>query len=282
MRRRNDCVVNIIERFIKLITIISLWCMLMSEVPKEVEVAAKVLIKSKFAISLTGAGISVESGIPPFRGRGGVWSSVDPEEVATATALRRNPRRVWEWHKEFMRYVFNAKPNPAHIALAKLEELGIIKCVITQNIDELHQMAGSKCVIELHGNIRYVRCTRCDYRARIDRIPEEDIPKCPVCGAMLRPDIVLFEEPLPREALEKAFELAEKADAILVVGTSGVVMPAGYIPHVVKQHGGIVIEVNVEPSAITTIADIYIEMPASKALTLLHQKVVELLSKSKT
>ena len=247
-------------------------------IEKAVELAAKYLANSSFAIALTGAGISAESGIPTFRGRGGLWEKYDPEEVATAEALRRNPELVWRLHVELMKVAFSAKPNPAHIALAELEELGVLKCVITQNIDDLHRVAGSKCVVELHGNIKWIKCTSCTYRVKVEKPPQEIPPKCPVCGSLLRPDVVFFGEPLPEDALRKAYDLCVRADVMLVVGTSAVVMPAGMLPHVVKESGGRVIEVNLEPSAISPIADITILGRAGEVMPKIVAHVKKLLS----
>ncbi len=231
-----------------------------------IRLAARYLISAQYAVALTGAGVSAESGIPTFRGKGGLWEKYDPEEVATAEALKRNPELVWRLHVELMKIVFNARPNPAHVALAELERLGILKCVITQNVDDLHQQAGSNCVIELHGNIKWLRCTNCSYSARISKPIEEIPPKCPKCGSLLRPDVVFFGEPLPPEALFKAYELCMKADVMLVAGTSAVVMPAGMLPQIVKESGGKVIEVNLEPSAVSPIADITILGKAGEVL----------------
>ncbi len=241
------------------------------------ERAVYTLLESRFVIALTGAGISAESGIPTFRGRNGLWNRYRPEELATPEAFERNPRLVWDWYKWRMSIVFSAKPNPAHYALARLEGLGIIKCIITQNVDGLHQLAGSRCVIELHGSIRRVRCVKCDFKAEIEEPPRDDIPKCPKCGSYLRPDVVWFGEPIPRDALETAFKLARNADAILVVGTSGVVLPAGYIPYIVKENGGRVVEINIQESAITPIADIFIKGKAGEVLPVITQKVEEYL-----
>ncbi len=251
-------------------------------IEKTIELAAKYLANSSFAIALTGAGISAESGIPTFRGRGGIWEKYDPEEVATAEALRKNPERVWRFHVELMKVAFSAKPNPAHTALAELEELGVLKCVITQNIDDLHRVAGSKCVVELHGNIKWVRCTTCAYRVKVDKPPEEVPLKCPICGSLLRPDVVFFGEPLPEDALTKAYDLCVKADVMLVAGTSAVVMPAGMLPHIVKEGGGKVVEVNLEPSAISPIADITILGKAGEILPRIVDYVKKALTKQES
>lgn len=213
------------------------------------------IIKSKYCIAFTGAGVSAESGIPTFRGENGLWKRFRAEELATPEAFSRNPVLVWEWYRWRMRIVFKAKPNRAHKALAELEDMGLLKCVITQNVDGLHKLAGSRCVVELHGNIRRVKCTRCSYRQVLDKPPDEIPPKCPLCGNLLRPDVVWFGEPLPEDVWRKAFEHASRADIVLVIGTSGVVYPAAYIPYIVKEHGGLVVEINISDTPITTIAD---------------------------
>jgi len=240
----------------------------------------RILTSSRFAIAFTGAGISAESGVPTFRGSDGLWKRYRPEELATPEAFKRNPNLVWEFYKWRMRKILEARPNPAHYALAELERLGILKAVITQNVDDLHREAGSKNIVELHGNIFRVRCTSCNYKdnlkesGRVNEFVEiKDLPKCPKCGSLLRPDVVWFGEALPREALDKAFRLAEKADVVIVVGTSGLVYPAAYIPYIVKEHGGKVIEVNVERSGITPIADVFLRGNAGEILPKLTELV---------
>jgi len=246
---------------------------------KEIEEAAQLLASVRPWIALTGAGISADSGIPTFRGPDGLWRRYRPEDLATPEAFRRNPRLVWEWYRWRMEIVFKARPNAGHAALKRLEDLGILECVITQNVDGLHQLAGNRCVIELHGSIRRVRCTSCSYRAELSEPPKEIPPRCPRCGALLRPDVVWFGEPIPSQALSKALELCERAAGIIVVGTSGVVMPAGAMPHIVKSRGGYVIEVNIEPSAITSIADVFVRGRASEALPQIVARVEELVSR---
>ncbi|AHL22256.1 NAD-dependent protein deacetylase [Thermococcus nautili] len=241
--------------------------------------AAKILARSRFAIAFTGAGISAESGVPTFRGFNGLWKRYRPEELATPEAFKRDPHLVWEFYRWRMRKILDAKPNPAHYALAELERMGLLRAVITQNVDDLHREAGTRNLIELHGNIFRVRCTSCDYRENLKEsgrvyefVDSKDLPRCPRCGSLLRPDVVWFGEALPRDALEEAFRLAEKADVVIVVGTSGVVYPAAYIPYIVKEHGGRVIEVNVERSGITPIADVFLRGKAGEVLP----KLVEL------
>ncbi|USS40571.1 NAD-dependent protein deacetylase [Thermococcus aggregans] len=247
-----------------------------------IEEAAKLIAHSHFLIAFTGAGISAESGIPTFRDKGGLWEKYRVEEVATPEAFKRDPQFVWEFYKMRMKTMREAKPNKAHLALAELERMGLLKAVITQNIDNLHREAGNKNVIELHGNIYRVKCTNCSYReyrenllesGRLEELLKEDLPKCPKCGSLLRPDVVWFGEPLPQEAIQKAFKLAERADVCLVIGTSGQVFPAAYIPYIVKENGGYVIEINIKESGITPIADVFLKGRAGEVMELLLAKV---------
>ncbi len=242
-----------------------------------ISMAAEMIAYAKSLVALTGAGVSAESGIPTFRGRDGLWRRYKPEELATPGAFERDPRLVWEWYKWRMEMVFKARPNPAHEALAELERLGVLKCIITQNVDGLHQRAGSRCVVELHGNLWRVRCTTCNYRSRIGEPPREIPPRCPICKGLLRPDVVWFGEPLPKVAIEHAFRLAMECDVMFVVGTSGVVLPAGLLPVTAKQHGAKIVEVNVEESAITSIADVFIKAPAGIVLPRIVEKVKAIL-----
>ncbi len=246
--------------------------------------AAELLARSRFAVAFTGAGISAESGIPTFRGFNGLWKHYRPEELATPEAFRGNPELVWEFYRWRMGLIGKAKPNRAHLALAELEKMGVIKAVITQNVDDLHREAGSRKLIELHGNIFRVRCTSCAYRENLKDsgrlesfLKEEKLPSCPRCGSLLRPDVVWFGEPLPVNALDEAFRLAERSDLILVIGTSGVVYPAAYIPRIVKKHGGAVIEINTEESGITPIADIFLRGKAGEIMNELVKRIGELM-----
>ena len=233
----------------------------------------KLLESSEYTIAFTGAGISAESGVPTFRGRGGLWEKFDPLKLATPEAFREDPRRVWEWYKWRMEIIAKAKPNPAHVVLAKLEEKGIVKAIITQNVDSLHQRAGSKNVIELHGNIWRARCTKCNYKTRLQEPPRKIPPKCPECNNPLRPDVVWFGEPLPRKAWEEALNEASKADLIIVVGTSGVVQPAAMIPIIVKYHGGKIVDINIEEDNYTNIADLFIKAKAGQVFKTLGEKL---------
>lgn len=221
--------------------------------------AAKDLLTSRWAIALTGAGISVESGIPDFRSEGGLWSRFDPMEYAHIEAFHRNPEKVWEMLREVIPLTSRAKPNPAHYALAELESMGILKAVITQNVDGLHQRAGSRVVIEYHGNHDWLLCLNCGFkRATSEADLEGPPPRCPHCKAVLKPDVVFFGEPIPLEAQRRALEEAKRCDLMLVIGTSAVVYPAADLPRIAKGRGAKVIEVNKEPTVLTGVVSDYL------------------------
>jgi len=225
---------------------------------------------------LTGAGISAESGIPTFRGKDGLWKRFKPEELATPEAFFKNPNLVWEWYDYRRRLIAEAQPNEGHKILARMEREFPRFSLITQNVDGLHQRAGSERVIELHGNIWKVRCLSCgredyDYRVPLPEVP----PRCEACGGLLRPGVVWFGEPLPQEALEEAFRVARESDLFIVVGTSGVVYPAAQLPFVAKEYGAAVIEVNPEETPISRIADEVYREKASTGLKKLYEKLKE-------
>lgn len=231
--------------------------------PENLRAAARVLHASRCPVVLTGAGISKESGIPTFRDAlDGLWAQYDPQQLATPGAFRRNPKLVWDWYEYRRELLAQAQPNPGHRALVELERLLGCLIVITQNVDGLHQAAGSSDVITLHGDIRRNKCfancqgdpTLIDL-STLDWDRASGPPRCPHCGAPVRPDVVWFEEALPAAALERALRVCEDADVVLVVGTSGMVQPAASLPFVAKEHGAFVIEINPAPSAITAIAD---------------------------
>jgi NAD-dependent deacetylase len=212
---------------------------------------AELLWQSRSAIALTGAGISVPSGIPDFRSPGGLWSRYDIMEYATLDAFLSRPDRVWNLFRDLMETVERALPNPAHVALAKAEQMGLVKQVITQNIDGLHQRAGSTAVAEFHGSCDQMSCLRCRSRFPSSQFREDlhkevfRVPSCD-CGFPLKPDIVLFGESIPQQVLTSSLEAAERADVILVIGTSATVAPASMLPALVRQKGGVVIEMNLE------------------------------------
>lgn len=234
------------------------------------ENAAQALKNARQAIAFTGAGISVESGIPPFRGPGGVWSKHDPAKF-DKNYFRRHPEEVWPLLKELFFDGFGrAKPNAAHTALAQLEDAGRLAAVITQNIDGLHQQAGSQTVYEYHGSTRRMQCLECraffdSSTISLDEVP----PPCPRCNGLLKPDFVFFSEAIPFDVHTEATKLAKQSDCCLIVGTGGQVMPAGRIPYVVKNAGGTVIEINLYDSDYSySTSDYYLQ---GKAATLLPE-----------
>ena len=202
--------------------------------------------------ALTGAGISTESGIPPFRGKGGLWERFDPMEIAHIDALMRDPAKVWTiLVKEMKQIVDTAQPNDAHKGLARLEKMGKLETVITQNIDGLHQVAGNTDVIEFHGTFAWQRCMDCGLKYETSKVDISEIPPRCSCGGILRPDAVFFGEMIPQEALWRSRQIASDCDVMLVVGTSAVVQPAALMPVIAKQNGAKVIEINRERTPLT-------------------------------
>lgn len=231
--------------------------------------AANLIRKAKYAVAFTGAGISVESGIPPFRGKNGLWNSVDPIFLQI-DYFNKKPLQSWKKIKEiFYDRMGDAEPNPAHIALAKMEKRSFIESVITQNIDHLHQKAGSRYVYELHGTYKQLICTEC--RSEYD-ISFADLnylpPTCFVCKGILKPDMVFFNEPIPKFAKKRSFEEAAKADVFIIIGTNAEVLPAAKIPEIAKENGAKIIEINIKQTHFTnSITDVFLQMKAAKAMT---------------
>ena len=216
---------------------------------------------------LTGAGTSAESGVPTFRdAQTGLWAQYDPQELATVAAFQRQPRLVWEWYEWRRGLVAQARPNPGHLALVELEHLVPHFTLITQNVDGLHQQAGSHHVIELHGNIRRSKCFAED--TVVESWPETaDIPPhCPRCGSLLRPDVVWFGESLPQMALYTAVQAARQCQVFLTIGTSGLVQPAASLPLTAKQAGATVIEINPHPTPLTPYMTFTLPGPSGKLL----------------
>ncbi|KAA0006688.1 MAG: NAD-dependent deacylase [Thermoplasmata archaeon] len=218
---------------------------------KEVAEAIK---NAKIVVALTGAGISTESGIPDFRSKDGLWSKFNMDEYGHIDNIISNPAKVWKMLRSLINDLRKAEPNPAHIALAKMEEMGYLHAIITQNVDSLHQRAGSKNVIEFHGNFREAICLQCRKIYPIEYALEQKIPRCE-CGGLLKPNAVFFGEPIERDVLIKSFGYAENCDVMLVVGTSAMVYPAVQLPAMAKQNGAMIVEINKEPSMIAGIAD---------------------------
>jgi NAD-dependent deacetylase len=182
-------------------------------------------------VVLTGAGVSTESGIPDFRSASGIWAQYDPMEYATIDAFRRDPVKVWDFYSKRLGVLLDARPNAAHLALAELERRGLVEAVVTQNIDRLHQAAGSVNVVEVHGSIRTASCLGCGHREGFERVVKLlPVPRCAHCGGVLKPDVVMFGELLPEGAMERAFELVRGAGLLLVVGSSLEVYPVAALP----------------------------------------------------
>ncbi|MEA1912725.1 MAG: NAD-dependent deacylase [candidate division WOR-3 bacterium] len=200
--------------------------------------------------ALTGAGISAPSGIPTFRGPNGFWKDKDP---FSPKSFRENPQLVWHWHEEMREMMRKATPNPAHYALTEIQNSFDDFAIITQNIDNLHQEAGSKNVIELHGNIYRNKCNECG--KKFGEIQSEEIPKCDECGGLIRPDVVWYGEIIPLHALQKARELVEDCEICLIIGTSGMVQPAASLPLLARENGAYTLEINKEETVITSYLD---------------------------
>jgi len=215
---------------------------------------------------LTGAGISAESGVPTFRGAGGLWKEHKPEELATAEAFDRDPRLVWEWYDWRRGLIAKAAPNPGHKALVKLEIRKPRFTLITQNVDGLHDLAGSGKILKLHGDIWRMRCTDCGANFPNRRVPLPKIPPHCACGGMARPGVVWFGEPLPDGMIKEAEHAAAAAQVFLVVGTSAMVHPAASLIPYAKQAGAKVVEINIEPTHATKMVDIALQGPSGELL----------------
>jgi len=246
--------------------------MMPADLQRAIDRAREILRQSRHAVAFTGAGISTPSGIPDFRSKGsGLWEKYNPMETASLTVFRRDPSRYWDWKRPLMLGSWNAQPNPAHYALAQLESAGLLKAVITQNIDGLHQRAGSKKVLEVHGTIDSMTCPACrqqfpSLQFKADLEQPGGIPKCPRDSAILKPDVVLFEEALPAQTWDEAEKQAELADVMIVVGSSLEVYPAAYLPGVAAGHGAKIILANLTPTYLDD--DAAVLLPADVAQTL--------------
>lgn len=235
--------------------------------------AQNVINQSKKIVAFTGAGISVESGIPPFRGDNGIWNKYDPKSL-DLDFFYQNPKDSWRVIKEIFYTHFNeARPNPAHHFLADLEKAGRLKAVITQNIDNLHQLAGSVNVLEFHGNSQMKVCTNCGFREKVTEDHLTEIPvMCGQCGALTKPDFVFFGEGIPEDAYNNSIQAARSCDLMIIIGALGEVMPAAMMPFEAKRNGAFIIEVNPRPSNFTDqITDLFIPSKAGDFFALLQE-----------
>ena len=242
--------------------------------------AAEAICQSQKTLALTGAGISVESGIPDFRSRGGLWERFDPMEYGTIEAFQADPEKVWKMLEEVSVLLDQARPNPAHTGLARLQKMGLLQAIITQNIDNLHQEGGASRVIEYHGNANTLSCLRCKQQYNAHEIEGQGPPKCD-CGQILKPDVVFFGEPIPLKALQESYELAADCNTLLVLGTSAEVAPANTLPQAAKDGGATVIEINVEPTVLTNyLTDIFLQGKASEVVGKLVREVETIVAQS--
>jgi NAD-dependent deacetylase len=221
-------------------------------------------------VVLTGAGVSTESGIPDFRSASGLWARYDPMEYATIEAFGRDPVKVWDFYGRRLELLTSARPNAAHEALAELEQDGMIRAIVTQNVDRLHELAGSREVVEVHGSIRTASCLSCRWTATLDEVVRQleraQAPRCPSCGSVLKPDVVMFGELLPVAAIERATELAGAARLLLVVGSSLGVYPVADLPRQTVGTGGTLAIVNREPTPYDDDAALVIHAGAGEML----------------
>jgi NAD-dependent deacetylase len=242
----------------------------MIEISKEFR---NVLKAAKSVAVLTGAGISAESGVPTFRGEEGLWKKFRAEELATVNAFMNNPELVWEWYMFRRKIINSVAPNPGHYALAEMEKLFDDFTLITQNVDGLHEKSGSKNILELHGNILKNKCFECGKPYTVEIDPESgEHPKCE-CGGKIRPDVVWFGEMLPAEAIDAAFDAASRAELFFSVGTSAIVHPAASMPILAKRGGAYLVEINLEPTPLTDVADCSLQGKSGEILPQLIEQL---------
>jgi len=243
--------------------------------------AAEIIVSSNYIVSFSGAGISTESGIADFRGKDGLWSRYDPSIYASYQYFQRDPSKFWQMHRELEDIVEDADPNPAHYGIAELEKMGKLKAVITQNIDMLHQRAGSGVhgakIYELHGSYGMYECINCGEEFDIDEVDTKNVryPVCE-CSGYIKPKVVLFGESLPYGVLEGAIRECQKADCLIMVGSSLLISPANFLPSVAKEYGATIIFINRENTIMDELADIFLKGKAGDIFTELMESVKDL------
>jgi NAD-dependent deacetylase len=254
------------------------------ELEREIERAAELLCAARHVVALTGAGLSVESGIPPFRGPGGLWTKYGEPPLDGHQRFLRDPAAAWRamlspsepWAQALHATLAAARPSAGHHALAELERLGRLQCLITQNVDDLHRQAGSRAVAEIHGNHGLLRCLGCGARfarGEVEIDPERLPPHCPDCGGLVKSDTVAFGEPIPEDVLARCTDEVGRADCMLVAGTSATVYPAAGFPLEVVRGGGALIEINPEPTDLTPLAAVHLHGPGGPLLARLVERV---------
>jgi NAD-dependent deacetylase len=248
----------------------------------EILAAARAILDADYPIALTGAGMSVESGIPPFRGPGGLWTKYGEPPMNGYQIFLSDPKKAWEdrirrQNDELWGPLKVAKPNPGHTALKELEAMGVLRFLITQNVDDLHREAGHSALAEIHGNWKLIRCIECGARFRGEDIRLEVLPpQCPKCDGLLKGDTVAFGEPIPPDVLQHCVEHSARADLVIVAGTSATVYPAAGFAIEVKQRGGVLIESNLYESEITRICDISLRGPTGAVMPRLAATVADI------
>ena len=254
---------------------------LSEETLQSIRDAAAIIVQSEYVTCLTGAGISVESGIRPFRGPGGLWTERGEPPMDGYRRFLNDPKAYWERRKErsgeFGLHMQNKEPNPGHVALARLEEIGVLRTLVTQNIDDLHNQAGSVNVLEIHGNSKLLRCVECSTRWGRNELEVKELPPtCPHCSGVVKTDTVMFGEPIPSNVLSRCFEEAERSDCMIVAGTSATVTPAAHLPLIVRRKAGRLIEVNIRESEITYACNVNIFAPSGESLPIPIEEVEKL------
>jgi len=253
-----------------------------NELKDAFDTAARAVLRARYTVALVGAGMSAESGVPTFRGPGGLWTKRGEPDMRGYEAFLRDPKRWWENRLSppdpdmaaFAQALESARPNPGHYALAEMEREGLVKHVVTQNVDNLHQAAGSVKVAEIHGNRFKYRCVACVSRFERDEVKLEPLPPtCPHCGGLVKGDGVMFGEPIPPDVLEVCQEQALLADCMLLIGTSALVYPAAGLPMAAQRRGAVLIEVNPLPTALSDACDLVLRTPSGEGLPFLLQRI---------
>ncbi len=255
--------------------------MAQSEHEAALEAAARIIRGADYVIALVGAGLSVESGIPPFRGPGGLWTKFGEPDSLGYERFTQDPKKWWQDRLrgdarfgDFAQALRAAVPNPGHHALTELEEMGVLRHIISQNVDNLHRAAGSRNLSEIHGNMYRLRCIDCNCRwdegeLALDELP----PRCPHCRGVVKDDTVMFGEPIPADVLSTCYEQAQRSDCVLSIGTSALVYPAAHFPTMVKRAGGVLIEINPYETALSSWCEVVLRGPAGETLPALVEKV---------
>jgi NAD-dependent deacetylase len=237
--------------------------------PSSIQQACQAIASANSIVCLTGAGVSAESGVPTFRdAQTGLWSHYDPEKLASPDGFARDPGLVWRWYMWRLSLIEGTKPNAGHVALAELERKIAKFTLVTQNVDDLHEQAGSQHVLHLHGRLNRFHCNQClrPHLLTLEDQGAEQPPACQSCGALVRPGVVWFGETLPAQTLDAAIEAAQGCDLMVVAGTSGLVYPAAEVPSIAKKAGAVVIDINPHPGPISRLADLYLAGPSGEIL----------------